>query len=381
MAQWTITILTIPGREDHLARLLTSLGDTSDAGHRIHVVYNRAIRENLDHVEDRIRSWSASHQVEVFFNNGDPSISGGRNFQLNLVKTPLCCFIDDDITVEGPLVPSLERALREHPAALVGLPSLHDDTDTRFKPRDDTPHVEEDGFSWMVVQGMLAAGYTNLLRDAGGFNPRRRFWGEWTELNLRLWRLGLPTGYLMDGPVLRHWTDAPESPTRNMDGRERHVLWGLVCTALEYDAVELTEENATFWQLVADRYLAYSFGEQLSPQAVLQRTLELVPELTAAWPEISAFRERARQHPFPFAPFHALTRDDLDRMLPTARRKVRRCRAAIWPERRNRTARAARWLVGRLTDLATGRRGDVDDGGPTEFPVHEGPTPARESGL
>ncbi|HRP09049.1 MAG TPA: glycosyltransferase family A protein [Gemmatimonadales bacterium] len=330
--RWTITVLTIPGREAHLQQLLDSL--RHDAARAvIHVVYNREIRDELAATEHRIRSWVSGTQVEVFFNNGDATIAGGRNFQLNLVKTPLVCFVDDDVTADAPLLEALESGLRRHPAAMLGLPSLREDTSERFKPRDSTPHIEDGTVRWVPVQGMLAASWTNLLRDLGGFNPRRRFWGEWTELNLRCWRHGLPTGYLMDGPHLRHWEDAPDSPTRNMSGRELHVLWGIICTALEYDAVDVNEATEAFWQLVEERYLSYSFGEELTPRAVLQATLSLIPELSAAWSEITSFREQTRQHPYPFAPFHAFERADLNRILPGARRRIAEYRRGVWQER------------------------------------------------
>jgi hypothetical protein len=344
MPLWTITILTIPGREDHLRRLLQSLTPDTASRAIIQLVYNRAIREGFDQIERELKSWAPGQRVEVYFNNGDPTISGGRNFQLNLVKTPLVCFIDDDITVDGPVLSALETTLRSRPVALVGLRSYNGDGGERFKPRDGTPHIPDGEFRWSVVQGMLAAGYTNLLRDAGGFNARRRFWGEWTELNLRLWRLGLPTGYQMSGPFLRHWDDAPDSPTRNMKGRERHVLWGIICTALEYDAVDVNEANATFWQLVEERYLSYSFGDGLSPRTVLQTTLALMPELSAAWGEISAFREQTKRHPFPFAPFHQFSRSDLDRVLPTARATIAEHRQGIWPPSTGVVAGLRRWI-------------------------------------
>jgi hypothetical protein len=341
---WTVTVLTIPGREAHLQRLLQSLAHESSSRAVIHLVYNRSIRADLADVERQLRSWAPGRHVEVFFNNGDPTISGGRNFQLNLVKTPLVCFIDDDVTVEGPVLSSLEQALREQPAALLGLRSYNGDSDVLFKPRDSTPHIAERDFRWSVVQGMLAAGYTNLLRDIGGFNVRRRFWGEWTELNLRLWRLGLPTGYQMTGPFLRHWEDAPDSPTRNLAGRERHVLWGIICTALEYDAVDVNEATEAFWQLVEERYLSYSFGSELSPRTVLQSTLSLMPDLSAAWLEIAAFREQTRKHPFPFAPFHAFSQEDLSRIMPTARRVIGRHREGLWPQPRGLVAGLKRWV-------------------------------------
>ena len=342
--QWTISILTIPGREEYLQRLLASLDGLGATRPVVQLVYNRPVREQLAEIERRLRSWAPARAVEVYFNSGDPTISGGRNFQLNLVKTPLVCFVDDDVSFEGPVLETAEEALRSRPVAIVGLPSLRNDCEERFKPRDNTPHILDGTFRWTVVQGLFAAGYTHLFRDAGGFNARRRFWGEWTELNLRLWRLGFPTGYAMGGGFLRHWEEAPDSPTRNLEGRELHVLWGIICTALEYDAVDVTEATSTFWQLVEERYLSYSFGEALSPRTVLQATLALMPDVSAAWGDISAFRQQVKDHPFPFAPFHAFTRQDLDQILPHARKQIRQYREGIWPERKSVVSGIREWV-------------------------------------
>ncbi len=345
-----MTALTIPGREDHLRRLLVSVEQTSPpSGTRFVVVYNKPIHQRLADIERQFQSWAPRLSIAVYFNNGDPTISGGRNFQLNLVKTPLVCFVDDDVTVHGPVFETLEHSLREQPFGALGLRSYREGADERFKPRDNTPHVSEGPFRWCTVQGMLVSGYTQLFREIGGFNGRRRFWGEWTELNLRLWRSGFPTGYQMEGPYLRHWEDAPESPTRNMEGRALHVLWGLICTALEYDAVDVNEATESFWQLVEERYLAYSFGNDLSPRTVLQGTLALMPELSAAWGDITAFRERVREHPFQFKPFHDFTRADLDRVRPHARRHLRSLQEEIW-QRPRAMGRLIGWLKRRRSE-------------------------------
>jgi hypothetical protein len=332
--RWTVSALTIPGRESYLRTLIESLDAMNiPGGGRITVVYNKPIRDGLGAVERTIQRWSRRHDVEVFFNNGDPTISGGRNFQLNVCKSPLICFVDDDVTMHGELFEGLEKTLRSVPAGLVGLRSYVEDSEVLFKPRDTTPHETTPELRYMTVQGMLAAGYTNLFRDIGGFNPRRRFWGEWTELNLRMWRHGFPTGYAMDAGFLRHWEKAPESPTRNMEGRARHVLWGLICTALEYDAVDITEATSTFWQLVEERYLAYSFGEKLTNGELLRATLELLPELSAAMPAIAEQRAASAHHPFDFKPFHPISAKEVQQVLPYARKRIRAYRDEVWEPR------------------------------------------------
>jgi hypothetical protein len=341
----TFSILTIPERESYLAKLLASIDAMRlDPPPRVDIVYNRPLEGFLGDVIDRIRGLAGALPVEVYFNAGETTIGAGRNLQLSVCRTPLIAFIDDDLSLHDDIVPALLDTLAQHPLALVGFPSLDGDTDVRFKPRDATPSITRGAIRYMPVQGMLCAGYRALLADVGGFNPRRRFWGEWTELNLRLWRHGFPTGYQMERGYLRHWHDAPASPTRNMDGRERHVVWGLICTALEYDAVDVNEATAVFWRLVEERYLAYSYGEQLSPQAVLRTVLELVPQISDEWSAIQAFRLRTRAHPFQFAPFHALTEREVSQVLKHAKTAIQpyRARVAREVERASGTFVAAR---------------------------------------
>jgi hypothetical protein len=216
--------------------------------------------------------------------------------------------------LHGPVFATLAGALRAHPVALVGLPSLQAADDSPFKPRADTPFIEHAGLRHMPVQGMLCATYGDLLRDVGGFSPLREFWGEWTELNTRLWRLGFPTGYRTHGPHLRHWHDAPHSPTRHRADRARHIVWGLACTALEYDAVDAGPETDGFWTLIERRYLAYAYDPEVTPSDLFRTVLELAPRLAAHWPAIRANRARAMGDPFSFRPFQRLSIDDVLRV-------------------------------------------------------------------
>ncbi len=329
----TFSILTIPEREPYLQTLLDSISAMQlDPHPRVDIVYNRPLEGFLGDVIDRIRTLAGSLPVEVYFNAGETTIGAGRNLQLSVCRTPVIAFVDDDVTLHEDIVPALLETLAQHPVGLVGFPSFDGASDVRFKPRDTTPSITRAAMRYMPVQGMLCAGYRSLLVDIGGFNPRRRFWGEWTELNLRLWRNGFPTAYQMERGHLRHWHDAPASPTRNMDGRERHVVWGLICTALEYDAVDVSEATAVFWRLIEERYLAYSYGEELSPQAVLRTVLELVPQMSEEWGAIQAFRLRTRAHPFQFAPFHAFTEREVSQVLRHAKTAIQPYRALVTRE-------------------------------------------------
>jgi hypothetical protein len=253
---WTVSVLTIPQREDYLSRLFESLRALHWRRRpwELQLVYNWDTDEEPYAVERRLRKLGKGLPLTVHFNTRQPTIVGGRQVQLALCKSPLVCFLDDDLTVHGEVFDTLEERLRELPLGLVGIPSLVEGTNRLFKPRRGTPRVNAHGIRFMTVQGMLVAGYRRLFQDIGGFNPRRTFWGEWTEFNLRLWRHGFPTGYAMDGGYLRHWHNAPESPTRNKAGRQDHVLWGLLCTALEYDAIGMRPDTERFWKLVEERY-------------------------------------------------------------------------------------------------------------------------------
>ncbi len=363
-ALWTISLLTIPRREEYLQRLLASLASLEGRERfEVTVVYNAATAEEPFAIEQRIQRLAPNLRVRVYVNTTDPSIGGGRRVQLAVCRTPLLAFVDDDLTLHGDVLGALEEALRTRPLGIVGLPSYEEDTDKRFKPRESTPYTVIDGVRYMPVQGMLVAGYRRLFADIGGFNPRRQFWGEWTELNLRLWRLGFPTGYVMDRGYLRHWHKAPESPTRNMPGRERHVLWGLMCTALEYDAVSINEASETFWRLAQDRYLAYSFGEQPSPKLLLASVLELMPRLSTEWAAMRAFAEEARKHPFQFMPFEPLSADQVRQVLAYANEAIERYRPEALGEIEIPNARQDPWWR-RIARAASPKRRSLNDAVP-----------------
>jgi glycosyltransferase involved in cell wall biosynthesis len=329
--RWTISILTIPERESYLKTLLASIAALPGAaGLVVDVIYNRDTREAPTDVEERVRGLVTGLQLNVYFNPTNPTIGAARIQQLNHCKTPLVAFLDDDLTLHGDAIASVEEELRRLPVAAVGLRSYVEDTDQLFKPRTSTPSVDAHGMRFMPVQGMLVAGYRRLFLDVGGFNPRREFWGEWTELNMRLWRSGFPTGYAMSGAFLRHWERAPASPTRSMVGREENVLWGLMCTALEYDAIAEGPETTPFWDLIESRYIAYSFGADVRIRDVLRTALRLTPRMSAMYPQIAAFRDTVRQHPFDFKPFHAFTSEEVAAVLAHAAARIGPYRADAW---------------------------------------------------
>jgi glycosyltransferase involved in cell wall biosynthesis len=353
---WTITALTIPSREEFLKRLLQSLA-TLEGGKRFEVVviYNAQTVEEPSAVEERIHRLAPSLRVRVYLNTSEPTIGGGRRVQLAVCRTPLMAFVDDDLTLHGDVLGALEEVLSTRPMGIVGLPSYEEDTDRRFKPRESTPYVNFDNIRYMPVQGMLVAGYRRLFAEIGGFNPRRQFWGEWTEFNLRMWRHGFPTGYVMDRGFLRHWHKAPESPTRNMGGRERHVLWGLMCTAIEYDAVSINEATEAFWRLAQDRYLAYSYGEQPSPKRLLATVLELMPQLSQEFGAMRAFAEEARRHPFQFMPFEPLTVDQVRAVMAHAQEAIHAYRPEALMALGGAPPAARKGWLSRIVRAATGR--------------------------
>lgn len=329
--RWTVTALTLPTREEFLRRTIESINAMPPpGGAEILVVYNTRPSESSFDVEARISSFSQHLPISVHVNSREPTISAGRNLQLTLSKSPLICFIDDDVTIHGNVFSAIEQTLLSAPVGLVGVPSVSADTEEPFKPRPSSPHVDHDGLRYMQVQGMLAAGYRDLFLDIGGFNPRRQFWGEWTEFNLRLWRSGFPAAYKMDAGYLKHWEDAPESPTRNLEMRESFVLWGLICTALEYNAVDANEATESFWQLIEERYLAYSFGDKMGVKEILRTTLELMPRIAGEWAQIAAFKEMVATHPFQFMPFHPLSREDVLKVLEYASKAIRPYRSSVW---------------------------------------------------
>ena len=93
----------------------------------------------------------------------------------------------------------------------------------------------------------------------------------------------------------------------------------------------MSTRRPDFLAPIEDRYLAYSFGDKLTHRELLRATLELLPELSADWSQITAFRARAAEHPFDFKPFHPISERDVKRVLPYANKRIAAYRADIWP--------------------------------------------------
>jgi hypothetical protein len=352
--RWTVTALTVPGREAYLDRLAESL--RAVAGRtpmELVVVHNARVPIDLRALERRLRGRSGL-RCRAYANASEPTIALGRRLQLAVARTPLIAFVDDDCTLHGDIFPAVEAALERVPVGAVGLPSVDAESGAPFKPRDTTPSVMHEGLRFMPIQGMFVATYRRLLVDAGDFATHRRYWGEWTELNTRLWRLGCATAYVPDAGFLRHWTKAPSSPTRTLSGRERHIVWGLLCTALEYDATGEVPD-AAFWALVASRYLPYAYGREPTATELLQTIAALAPQLAAEWGAISAHAERARAHPFPFRPFHQWSEADVRAVLADAPSRLGQYRAEAFGAAPAPDAARWRWWRRRAPDApATG---------------------------
>ena len=103
---WTLCILTIPQRESYLKRLFESLRALGMRRSRweLQLVYNWDTDEEPYSVERRLRKMGRGLPLSVHFNVRNPSIVGGRVQQLALCKSPLICFIDDDITIHGDML-------------------------------------------------------------------------------------------------------------------------------------------------------------------------------------------------------------------------------------------------------------------------------------
>ena len=335
--KWTVSILTIPERFEYLEKLLDSLTVQSEMTAPdyfcVNIICNRKISKTGLMALNKIVSKYESLKTKVYMNEDNPTISGGRQFALACALTPLIVFIDDDCSLHGNAFVEIEKILYNKTVAFVGLRSYQEGTEELFKPRANTPSKKIDGLLYMPIQGMFVAGYTSVYKMLGGFNLRRKFWGEWTEFNLRALRNGYPSAYLMNNDCfIRHWHKAPNSPTRNMEEREINVLWGLMCTALEYRAIKIDSATETFWDLVERRYLQYSFGDDLSYKRLFSSFLKLLPMLIDEWDKIKNYQITVSKHKFQFSPFHDLSINEYNEVLDYANLLLKPVKTAVFSD-------------------------------------------------
>jgi hypothetical protein len=327
--RWSVTILTVPEREPLLLRLLASLTEVgADPATEVVVVYNGHPSEPREAIAGRLGAACPPLGVRIRFNEGRLTVAEGRNLQLSSCRAPLVCFLDDDVTLHGEVFPGLERALRDQPVALLGVPSFDGNSGEPFEFRAAMPWVDAGGLRYAQLQGRLCAGYRQLLVDVGGFSSLRGFWGEWSELTLRLWRRGYPTAYRLSAGYLRHWRQEPHSAAHKSD-RARHVLWGLACTVLEYDAIASPASGA-FWERIERSYLSDAAELGTAPE-VFRTMLELAPRFVECWPAIRMARARAAGDPFPFGPFHPVTAAEVAQIRSHAARALLPLKRTTFP--------------------------------------------------
>jgi len=113
---WTLCVLTIPQREPYLERLFDSLRKLRLRRSRweLLLVYNWDTQEEPYAIERRLLKLGKGLPLMVNFNVRNPSIIGGRIQQLALCKSPLICFIDDDVTLHGDILDVLEERRIRH---------------------------------------------------------------------------------------------------------------------------------------------------------------------------------------------------------------------------------------------------------------------------
>lgn len=272
----------MPVRHDHFGRLIDSLEPYMKSGIHIKVLINQPSNhesEKMQKTFNRKYGHHANFSIDIY-DSDTHSIPEGRNHLIKTTNTPFFAGIDDDLVIQGKDVfKRLENILRRGSLAMIGLPSYNIETpEILFKPREKTPKFITESnkdILFMKVEGMFFAGFTELFKDIDGFCERRRFWGEWTELNNRLTRLGYATGMFFPKDIkLLHDEKALGSPTRDRSDKKEHLLYGVLAMLIEHGVGSEGKTYKDFRDVlenVNDTYVKEYFSSNLSIERLLYK--------------------------------------------------------------------------------------------------------------
>lgn len=328
---WTLEILTIPSRDFYLRKLIDSTAEQIKGGLNVRVLYNSPEDKNTKNLAEQLQRDYPSLQVFSYRSKDSfYGISEGRNHLLQGTETPLVAFIDDDCSFDGEShFEKLEDTLRKTSLALVGLPSLRNDSGRLFKPRKEAPKQLIENVTYMDIEGMFAAGYTQLLKDIGGFNERRRFRMEWVDLNTRLHRMGFTTGIDMNAGFLRQWFLAPDSATRGKKKRISEALYCFLSTIIEFDCCSEQELPERMFHVAEKYFLRQDNGKNLIQRELMREIAKEIPRVFEDRKSIERRRTFLRTLPFKFLPYEPITREDWLMLIDYSKSKIEKYKESL----------------------------------------------------
>ncbi|HIH32013.1 TPA: glycosyltransferase family 2 protein [Candidatus Woesearchaeota archaeon] len=304
----SLGIITLPSRKEYLFKLLESVKSVSSSGIRVNILINAKVDNNgAGNLENAVKEYP--NTTVTTYNSETYSIPEARNKILSICETPLIGLIDDDCTIHGEHVfENLVDTLKKTNLAMIGLKSYVDDSDVMFKPRKTTPKEVINGVTYMKIEGLFALAYSQLLRDVGGFNERKRFWMEWTDINTVMHRNGYPTGLDMNAGYLRHWMGAPDSATRGRKDRVYDVIYGLLATGLEFGC-DYNVTELKMWEMAESTFLKYENENDIKVRELLPKLVTVLPRIIRDAEKIKVYGDRLKSLPFNIMPFENITRE------------------------------------------------------------------------
>lgn len=273
---WTLCILTLPSRINSMLNLLMSLKKI-EQGFNLNILYVGG-REDKIHklIYNTCKGIKNIHNLKIKWKI--VTITEGRNVLLKETHTDLIAFIDDDISFSRDILKIVDKNLKKYPLVLLGIKSYINNTNRIDKPRrTQYPYIRFKNFLLGPVFGIFVGGYTKVIKKIGGFDSRRKDWGEWVDLNFRLLNKGFAMGYLLRDVSVRHWTHNLDSPTRNKKDRHYDIIRGISLTAIDYNLT--ISFNNNFWKVVFSRYLNYAYDKKVTKEKLFFDTIKVFNQL------------------------------------------------------------------------------------------------------
>lgn len=184
-------------------------------------------------IQEEIEQYS--YRIIVNF-HGENHIPRGRNLSVHAASGDLVMiWDDDDALLEPAALPEFVEAYRNSGVAVLCAPLRRQAAILHPQPPEQMPQRVHPGNANILLTGMQHTPCLTLRQIAQAFrlSEVRRLRGEWIDWSTRLWRAGLPIGYLKETRCMFEDENSGKSATRFIDSFT-HSLISILCLAFEY---------------------------------------------------------------------------------------------------------------------------------------------------
>ncbi len=107
-----------------------------------------------------------------------------------------------------------------------------------------------------------------------------------------------------------------------MKDNNRHLLYGLMAMALEFDCYGQDTFSQNFWKRISE-------DNEFSLEQILKEFAQVIPRLLEDKEQILEYRDFLKSLPFSFMPLQPMSSEDLEKIIEYSREKIKKYKSTL----------------------------------------------------